>query len=96
MSKKLYVGGIPYRATNEELAEFFAPAGNVVSAVIIIDKIMKRSKGFGFVEYETEEEASKAISMFHGADMGGRNLTVTEARPQEDRGENGDRARRSY
>ncbi len=98
MSKKLYVGGIPYSATNEDLQNFFAGCGNVVSATIIMDKILKRSKGFGFVEFETEEEASKAIETLHGADMDGRHLTVTEARAMEERParSNDDRARRSY
>lgn len=85
MAKKLYVGGIPYSTTNEELKSHFSQAGNVDSASIIMDKMTGRSKGFGFVEMSSDEEAQKAISMFHDADFGGRNLTVNEARPLEAR-----------
>jgi len=85
MQKKLYVGGLPYSTTEEELKEHFSQAGTVESAVIIIDRASGRSKGFGFVEMSSEEEAQKAIEMFNGQDMGGRNITVNEARPQEPR-----------
>lgn len=85
MAKKLYVGGIPYQSTADDLKNHFAPAGNVVSATIITDKMSGRSKGFGFVEMSTDEEAQKAIDMFHGKDFQGRNLTVNEARPMEER-----------
>ena len=99
MAKKLYVGGIPYSSTNEDLKAHFAQAGAVTSASIIIDKMTGRSKGFGFVEMENDEEAMKAISMFHDNDFGGRTLTVNEARPMEDRPKrdfDGPRERRSY
>lgn len=85
MATKLYVGGLSYSTTEDELREYFSQAGNVSSAAIIIDKMTGRSKGFGFVEMSTEEEMSSAISMFNGKEFGGRTLTVNEAKPQEDR-----------
>ena len=85
MAKKLYVGGLPYATTDSELKDAFAQAGSVVSAVIIMDKMSGRSKGFGFVEMSTDEEAQKAIDMWNGKDFGGRSLTVNEARPMEER-----------
>ena len=85
MAKKLYVGGLPYSTTNDELKDHFSAAGSVDSAVIIMDKMSGRSKGFGFVEMSSDEEAQNAISMFNGKDFGGRNLTVNEARPMEER-----------
>jgi len=85
MAKKLYVGGLPYKTTNEELKAYFSAAGAVVSATIIMDKMTNRSKGFGFVEFENDADADKAISMFDGKDFGGRNLTVNEARPMQPR-----------
>ena len=85
MAKKLYVGGLPYATTDTELKEAFAQAGSVESAVIIMDKMSGRSKGFGFVEMSSDEEAQKAIEMWNGKDFGGRSLTVNEARPMEDR-----------
>jgi len=88
MSKKLFVGSIPYSITEDKLREHFAQAGNIESAIIINDKITGRSKGFGFVEYSTEEEAEKAIEMFNDKDFDGRNLIVNEARPMTPRTEN--------
>ncbi|MDP2648926.1 MAG: RNA-binding protein [Patescibacteria group bacterium] len=85
MAKKLYVGGLPYATTDAELKEAFAQAGTVDSAVIIMDKMSGRSKGFGFVEMSTDEEAQKAIDTLNGKDFGGRTLTVNEARPMEER-----------
>lgn len=85
MATKLYVGGLPYSTQENALKELFAQAGTVVSAVIIMDKMSGRSKGFGFVEMSTEEEAKKAISMFNEQDFEGRKLTVNEARPMEAR-----------
>lgn len=82
---KLYVGGLPYATTEEELKEAFSAAGTVTSAVIITDRMSGRSKGFGFVEFETGEEAEKAIEMFHESEMGGRKIIVNEARPREER-----------
>ena len=85
MATKLYVGGIPYSTREDTLKEYFAQAGNVLSAVIIMDKMTGRSKGFGFVEMATQEEAQNAISMFNDKEFEGRRLTVNEARPMEPR-----------
>lgn len=85
MAKKLYVGGLPYATTEDELKDTFSKAGTVESAIIIIDRATGRSKGFGFVEMSTEEEAQAAIEMYNEKDFGGRNLTVNEARPLEER-----------
>lgn len=88
MAKKLYVGGLPYSTSNDELKAHFSGAGEVSSATIIMDKMSGRSKGFGFVEFENDSEAEAAISMFDGKDFGGRKLTVNEARPMEERPRN--------
>ena len=85
MSKKLYVGGLPYATTDEALKDLFAEAGNVESAIIIMDKMTGRSKGFGFVEMSTEDEAQNAVANMNGKEVGGRTIIVNEARPQEDR-----------
>ncbi len=85
MAKKLYVGGLPYSTTDAELKSHFEQAGAVSSAIIIMDKMTGRSKGFGFVEMTNDADADKAIAQFHGQDFNGRNLTVNEARPMEDR-----------
>lgn len=85
MAKKLYVGGLPYSTTQDELKNEFSKAGAVSSAMVIMDKMTGRSKGFGFVEYESDEDAAKAIEMFNGQMFGGRSLTVNEARPLEAR-----------
>ncbi|MFA5936988.1 MAG: RNA-binding protein [Candidatus Paceibacterota bacterium] len=85
MATKLYVGGLPYSVQEDALKELFAQAGNVTSAVIIMDKMSGRSKGFGFVEMATAEEAANAISMFNDQEFEGRKLTVNEARPMEAR-----------
>jgi RNA recognition motif-containing protein len=88
MAKKLYVGGISYNTTDQGLSDAFAKAGAVVSATIITDKMTGRSKGFGFVEMSSDAEADAAIEMYNGKDLDGRNLTVNEARPKEDRPRN--------
>ena len=85
MAKRLYVGSLPYSTTEDELREAFSQAGTVESATVIIDKMTGRSKGFGFVEMSTDDEAQKAIDMWHGKEFGGRNLVVNEARPMEAR-----------
>lgn len=85
MDKRLYVGGLPYQTTDDALFEAFAKAGKVESAKIITDKMSGRSKGFGFVEMSTGEEAQAAIEMYDGKDFGGRKLTVNVARPMEAR-----------
>ena len=85
MAKKLYVGGLSYDSNDSALKDYFSEAGTVVSATIIMDRATGRSKGFGFVEMSSDEEATKAIELFNGKDFGGRNITVNEARPQEER-----------
>ncbi|MFA5009408.1 MAG: RNA-binding protein [Candidatus Paceibacterota bacterium] len=85
MEKKLYIGNLPYSATDESLKDLFSQAGTVASASIIIDKFSKRSKGFGFVEMATEEEAAKAKEMFNGSEVEGRKILVDEARPMKER-----------
>jgi len=85
MAKKLYVGGLSYGTSEATLKSTFEAAGTVESAVIIMDKMTNRSKGFGFVEMSTDEEAAKAIEMFNGKELEGRNLTVNEAKPMEPR-----------
>ena len=88
MAKKLYVGGLPYSTTDQELREAFAQAGDVSSVAIIMDKMSGRSKGFGFVEFANDDDAVKAIDLWNGKDFGGRTLTVNEARPMEPRRDN--------
>ena len=83
--KRLYVGGIAYATSEEALRRHFEQAGSVVSAVIIKDKMTGRSKGFGFVEMGTAEEAARAVEMLHDKDLDGRRLTVNVARPLEER-----------
>ncbi|MBM4121985.1 MAG: RNA-binding protein [Nitrospira sp.] len=85
MGSKIYVGGLPYSATEQQLTELFAPHGTVESARIITDKFTGQSRGFGFVEMATEDEAKKAIEALNATQMGGRTLTVNEAKPQEPR-----------
>jgi RNA recognition motif-containing protein len=85
MGSKIYVGGLPYSATEQQLTELFAPHGTVASARIITDKFTGQSRGFGFVEMSTEDEAKKAIEALNATQMGGRTLTVNEAKPQEPR-----------
>jgi len=85
MAKKLFVGNLPFAMADADLNSIFSAYGAVTSANVVIDKFSKRSKGFGFVEFENEEDAAKAISMFDGKDFEGRNITVNEARPMEER-----------
>lgn len=82
MGKKLYVGNLSYDVDSSTLQEMFAPHGNVTSAQIIADRDTGRSKGFGFVEMSTEDEAEAAIAAMGGKEMGGRTLTVNEAKPK--------------
>lgn len=89
MGKRLFVGSLPYRVMDAELTELFAQAGTVATAEVISDRDSGRSKGFGFVEMATDEEAQKAIDMFNGYSMDGRALAVNEARPKEDRPRSG-------
>lgn len=92
MGKKLYVGNLPFSATEESLSETFSQCGTVDSVKIITDRDSGRSKGFGFVEMSSDDEAQEAISRFNGSEMGGRPLTVNEAKPmapRENRGGGG-------
>jgi RNA recognition motif-containing protein len=91
MATKLYVGNLSFRTTSEDLREAFATVGTVESATVIEDRDTGRSRGFGFVEMATPEEAAAAIEQFNGKDFGGRNLTVNEAKPRADRGGGGGR-----
>src|SRR5688572_30881944 len=85
MGTKLYVGNLSFRTTADELRDAFASVGTVESASVIEDRDTGRSRGFAFVEMATAEEAAAAIEQFNGKDFGGRNLTVNEAKPREDR-----------
>ncbi len=85
MATKLFVGSLAYTATDDDLQQAFAAAGTVVSAKVIMDRETGRSKGFGFVEMGSEEEAQAAIKMLNGKDVAGRAVTVNEARPQAPR-----------
>jgi len=85
MSTKLYVGGLPFSVTEQQLNELFALQGAVSSAKVITDRYTGQSRGFGFVEMSTSEEAKKAISALNGTQLDGRTLTVNEAKPQEQR-----------
>ena len=85
MNKRLYIGNLPYSLSEEELEAAFAEVGSVVSAAIIFDRETGRSKGFGFVEMDTEELAAKAIERWNGQELSGRSLTVAEARPRRER-----------
>jgi RNA recognition motif-containing protein len=85
MENRLYVGNLPYAATEEQIKAHFSQAGNVTSVALITDKATGRAKGFGFVEMANEEETQKAISMLNGKDFMGRAITVNVARPREDR-----------
>ena len=89
MATKLYVGNLSFQTTSEDLKAHFAQAGNVESASVVEDRMTNRSRGFGFVEMSTPEEAAAAIEQLNGKEFGGRNLTVNEARPRTDRGPGG-------
>jgi RNA recognition motif-containing protein len=85
MSTKLYVGGLPYSTTDAELSELFTPYGSVTSAKVITDKFTGQSRGFGFVEMGTSDEAKKAIDGLNGTQLQQRTIVVNEAKPQEKR-----------
>lgn len=89
MSTRLFVAGIPFEVKDQELQDFFAKVGNVTSAKVITDRYSGRSKGFGFVEMASAEEAEKAVNELNGADFGGRQIIVKEAYPMKDRNEGG-------
>jgi len=96
MAKKLFIGGISYETTEKTLKEVFSEVGTVESANVITDKTSGRSKGFGFVEMSSEEEAKKAIETFNGKEIDGRAVTVNEARPMEVRSREGGGFRRGF
>lgn len=106
MATKLFVGSLSWNVDDNQLKEFFETVGTVVSAQVIINRDTNRSKGFGFVEMSSDEEAKKAVDELNGKDLDGRPVTVNEARPKEDRprsfggggggGYNNDRGSRSY
>lgn len=85
MTKKLYVGNLSYDTTEDGLKEFFSQAGTVEEATIIINRATGRSKGFGFVEMSTEDEAQNAMTSLNGQELDGRNIVVEEARPMKPR-----------
>jgi len=84
MQNKLFVGNLSWGITDDQLNEYFSQAGNVVEAKVIFDRMSGRSKGFGFVTFETDEEAQKAIEMFDGKEFDGREINVSVARPREE------------
>lgn len=96
MGTKLYVGNMSWNTTEGDLLRQFEQAGTVASCDLIMDKFTSQSKGFGFVEMGSQEEADKAIAMFNGKDLDGRALTVNEARPREDRAHSGGGRRDRY
>lgn len=83
--KKLFIGGLNYKTNDQSLGEAFSKAGQVSSAVVIMDRMTQRSKGFGFVEMENDAEAQAAIEMYNGQELDGRRVVVNEARPLEKR-----------
>ncbi len=85
MATKLFIGSLPWDVTDDQLKDFFSSAGTVVTANVVVDRDTNRSRGFGFVEMSTEEEAQKAVKELNNADLGGRNIIVSEARPKTDR-----------
>ena len=89
MATKLYVGSLAYSITDDKLKEIFAEVGTVTSAQVILDRDTNQSKGFGFVEMSTEDEAKEAIKTLNGKEVDGRALMVNEARPNEDRSSGG-------
>jgi len=91
MSTKLYVGNLAFQTTSQELQQLFGQAGTVQSASIVEDRDTGRSRGFAFVEMSSQEEAASAIEQFNGKEVGGRTLTVNEAKPRENRSGGGGR-----
>jgi RNA recognition motif-containing protein len=89
MGKKLYVGNLTYDMTEADVKQLFEQFGTIDSVAVIMDRDSGRSKGFGFVEMGSEQEAEAAIAALHGKDHGGRDLTVNEAKPRVDRGAGG-------
>ena len=89
LAKRLYVGGLPYETTDDELKELFSEAGTVESAKVVTDRYSGRSRGFGFVEMANDDEAMKAIESMNGKQIGERSITVNEAKPMGERSERG-------
>jgi RNA recognition motif-containing protein len=85
LAKRIYVGGLPYSATDADLEKLFSSSGTVTSASVVVDRYTGQAKGFGFVEMGSDAEADAAINSLNGTAMGGRTLTVNEARPREER-----------
>lgn len=96
MGKKLYVGNLSYEVTNTDLENLFSPHGTVQSAQVIMDRETSRSKGFGFVEMDSGEQAQAAIKALNGQESNGRALTVNEAKPREERGTSGGQNRGGF
>ena len=96
MSMKLYVGNLSFQTSSDDLNQLFAQAGTVESAAVVEDRETGRSRGFGFVEMSSKEEAAAAIEQFNGKEVNGRNLNVNEAKPREDRGNRGGGGRGGY
>ena len=86
---KLFVGNLSYQTGENDLRDYFAPAGNILSVNVMLDKFTGKSRGFAFVEFASSQEAAKAVEMFHHKDFQGRSLTVNVAQPREDRGPRG-------
>ena len=89
MAKRLFIGGLPYTTTSEELKELFSKIGEVTAADVITDKFTNQGKGFGFVEFADDANADKAIKELNGTELGGRKIVVNEARPREERSSGG-------
>ena len=89
MAKKIYVGNLPYTVGEDELREVFEKIGEIASVKVITDSATGRSKGFGFIEMNSDEDADKAIATLNGTSLGERNITVSEARPQTNKGKMG-------
>lgn len=87
MSAKLFVGNLDYTVTTDDLRQYFATVGEVVDAVVLMDKMTGRSRGFGFVEYASEDDAKSAIEKLNGSELKGRNINVNEARPPREDGQ---------
>lgn len=96
MNNKLFVGSLAWKTTNESLKEFFETVGKVVSARVVFDRQTGRSKGFGFVEFENEADAEKAMQELEGKDLDGRPIRISKANPEEKRERSGDRGERRY
>ena len=96
MAKRLYVGGLPYETTDDELKELFSEAGAVDSAKVVTDRYSGRSRGFGFVEMSNDDEAMKAIESMNGKQVGERAITVNEAKPMGERSERGGERRGGF